>query len=157
MAIVKPLVEKDGEIERLQAGDTLDVNADCFTRVFTVTTSPGAPVYSDTNTSVNLAQANSEVTSDLVGIAKEAVSAGQPGPVCHDGVVNLTTIQWDAITGQVGGLTLASKYFVSNAASGLMLAQGNLAGIGAGEYVVEVGHAISDTELLVRKVHRIKR
>jgi len=158
MAVRKPLVEADGEVQTLQSGDSLDVDADTYERQFTPTVTPGQIVYSDSNTTVALAQANAVTTSEIVGVAKEAVTAGQNGPVVHDGVLELTTIQWDAVvTGGVGGLVVGTKYFLDNANAGMYLAAGNLGGIGIGEYVVPVGKAISSTEMLLYKDQRIQR
>lgn len=157
MAVKKPVVETDGELELLQPTDTLDTGADTFNRTFTATAIPGQVLYADSNTSVNLAQANSDTTSKIVGIAPAAVTASNPGAVSHDGLVQLSTIQWDAVTSQSGGLTLGTKYYLSDMTPGMMLPSGNLAGISQGEYVMQVGTAISDVEMLVQKVRRVRR
>ena len=157
MAVVKPLVEKDGEIERLQPTDSLDVGADTYQNIFTSTAIPGQPVYADSNTSVQLAQANASVTSKVVGIAKEGVTLGNPGPVVHDGLIELSTSLWDNVTGQSGGLTLGSTYYLSDVTAGMLLVQTNLATIGQGETVVPIGQAISDTEMLIKLRRTILR
>lgn len=158
MAVVKPLVEKAGEVETLQAGDSLDVGADTFQKQFTQITVPGQPLYSDSGTTVNLAQGNASSTSGVVGLSKEGVAAAANGPVVHDGVLALTTIQWDAaITGGSGGLVVDTKYYLDNANPGKLLSQGNLGGIGVGEYVLLLGRALSSTELLISKHQRILR
>ena len=155
MAVRLPLVQVDGEIQELQAGDNIDTAADTITRTFTATVVAGAVLYVDGNGSVDQAQANAEGTSQVIGLAKAAVTIGNPGDVSTDGTVTLTTGEWDVITGEAGGLTFDNKYYLSDAAAGRLLQEDNLAGLGAGEYVVEVGIGLSTTELQMRIRRRI--
>lgn len=157
MAIKKPLVyDGDGDIERLQSGDSLDLQLDNISRVYTATTVIGAPVYSDSATSVQKAQANARATSVVVGLAAESVTAAGTGDVITNGVLTATTGEWDAVTGETGGLTFSTKYYLSDATAGLILEKGNLSGITAGDILVELGVGISTTEMLVRIRRGIK-
>ena len=157
MAIKKPLVyDGDGDIERLQSGDSLETGADNISRVFTATTVIGAPVYADSATSVQKAQANARATAIVVGLAAESVTAAGTGSVITDGALTATTGEWDAVTGETGGLTFNTKYYLSDAAAGAILEKGNLAGLTAGDIMVELGVGISTTEMLVRIRRGIK-
>ena len=157
MATQIPLVEVAGEIQRLQPGDDIATNADQFTKTFTSLAVPGQIVYSDGNTSVELAQANADAPSKIVGISVAGVSAAASGAVQFAGPLTLTTGEWDAVAGTTGGLTAGLKYYLSDASAGDLLEEGNLTGITQGEYLVEIGRALSTTELLFQPSRRILR
>jgi hypothetical protein len=58
-----------------------------------------------------------------------------------------TTGQWDAVTGGSGGLVANTVYYLDAATAGKLTAT---APTTAGQYVVEVGMALSTTELLIK-------
>ena len=155
MAVKKPLVLTNGEIEQLQSGDTIDVQPDSFQATFTSTAIAGAPVYVDGGTSVDLAQATTSGVSDAIGLAATAVTAAATGTVIFNGVVTLTTAEWDAVAGTTGGLTAGSKYYLSDAAAGRIVEQGSIPTV-AGRFVVELGEALDTTDLIVTIRRRIK-
>lgn len=156
MAVRKPLVLDDNlEVQQLQAGDNIETGSDQLQRVFTAATAIGEVMYADGNGSVDKAQANAEGTSRVVGLAGEAVGAGLTGTLVTNGVLTATTGEWDVVTGEVGGLTVDQQYFLSDAAAGKLLQDDNLAGLGAGDYRVLVGIALSTTELRVGIQERI--
>ena len=155
MAVKKPLVLTNGEIEQLQSGDTIDVQPDSFQATFTTTAIAGSPVYVDGGTSVDLAQATTSGVSDAIGLAATAVTAAATGTVIFNGTVTLTTAEWDAVAGTVGGLTAGSKYYLSDAAAGRIVEQGSIPTV-AGRFVVELGEALDTTDLIVTIRRRIK-
>jgi len=157
MATQIPLVEVNGEIERLQPGDDIATGGSQVTKTYTATSIPGQVVYADFGTSVALAQGNADAPSKIVGLSPSAVTAAASGPVQYAGPVTLTTGEWDAVAGTTGGLTVGAKYFLSDVAAGMMLEQGALTGITQGEYLVEVGIALSSTELLYQPSRRVRR
>ena len=63
------------------------------------------------------------------------------GNIQSSGPLKLTTAQWDAVTGQVGGLTPDVTYFVDQATSGHIIAASGVSN-GAGTYATIVGTAI---------------
>lgn len=155
MAIKKPLVLTNGEIEQLQSGDTIDVQPDSYEATFTSTVIAGEPVYIDGGSSVDQAQANASATSDVAGLAATAVTAASTGTVIFNGTVTLTTLEWDAVAGTTGGLTAGAKYFLSDSTAGRLVEQGSIPTV-AGRFVVEVGEALDSTDLLVQIRRRIK-
>ena len=157
MATRVPIVEVSGELQRLQPGDDIATGASTFTKTYTSTAVPGQIVYADGNTSVDLAQANADATSKIVGIAPSGVTAAASGPVQYAGPVTLTTTEWDAVASTTGGLTANTKYYLSDTTAGMMLAAGSLTGITQGEYLVEIGRALSTTEFLFSPQRRILR
>lgn len=154
MALKKPVVITDGEFEQLQAGDNL-ADADLLMRAFTTTALIGQVVYADSAGNVDLAQANAAGTSIVVGLATEAVTAPASGAVQTDNVLALTTGQWDAVTGETGGLTVNKKYYLDDATAGMMLQDDNLSSLGVGDYIVQIGKALSTTEFLIDIEKRI--
>jgi len=139
-------------MQELPLADDLPIDADKLSRTFTSTVIPGEPVYVDGAGSVDEAQANAIGTSDVLGIAPAGVTAAATGQVVTDGVVTLTTVQWDAVAGTTGGLTAGAKYFLDPATAG-RLEEGSSAT--ATEYVVEIGEALSTTEMHVRPRRRV--
>lgn len=150
MAAKKPLVITNGQIEQLQSGDTLDA---VVTEVDLVTKTNdnagaiviGSPVYQKTNGNVDLGRANASGTVQLVGLVRDAsIAASASGSIQTDGVLTATTGQWDSVTGQTGGLTTGSVYYLSATTAGRLTTTAPSA---AGEFVVRVGLALSSTEL----------
>lgn len=154
MAIRKPVVLVDGELQNLQAGDNL-AEVDLLSRVFTSTTVVGEALYADLPGAVNKAQANAAGTSKPIGLAVEGVTAASSGAVQTFGVLVATTGEWDVVTGETGGLTVNAKYYLSDVAAGKLLQDDNLASLATGDYVVEMGVALSTTEMLINIQKRI--
>lgn len=153
MALRKPLVVNAGQLQQLQAGDTLDAPQSGGDVVVLTNDEVGAivigtPVYADTNDGVKKAKADAGATKSVIGVVKTAsIAAAGSGEVVINGIVTATTGQWDTAAGTTGGLTANTVYYLSAATSGLLTAT---APTTAGQYVVEVGIALSTTELLVR-------
>lgn len=153
MAKKKALVlGTDGEIEQLQAGDYIfDESYIVLTNGEATTVVVGAPVYmfgADTfKKANNAAIATSKViglVADIAGIATSAT-----GNIQEEGVMTLSTAQWDAVAGTTGGLAFGVKYFLGGA--GLLTATVPTSGINA-----PVGIAISTTELKL-SIERVVR
>lgn len=148
MAIRKPLViGSDGLIQQLQSGDTVGaIETGQVTLTAAAALTKGNAVYVPSAGNVNKARANAAGTSKVVGIVPNDISNGATGTVQVNGVVTLTTAEWDAITGQTGGLTAGSIYFLSAATAGLLT---TTAPSTVGQLVVRVGIALSATEMSV--------
>lgn len=149
MATRLPLVIVAGQIEQLQAGDTLDIRSDQF-QLINDEASPiviGAPVYSDANGGVKKAQANAAGTKDVVGlVAQTSIANGVAGAIVINGLLTATTAQWDAVTGDSGGLTFKSLYYLDPATAGKLT---KTAPSTTGQYVAVVGEAISTVDMKV--------
>lgn len=150
MAARKPLVINSGQIEQLQAGDTLvasvtEVDVVSKTNDNAGSVVIGAPVYQKSNGNVDKARANAQGTVQVVGlVADTSIAAAGSGNIQTDGVLVATTGQWDAVTGGSGGLTPGSPYYVDAAAAGLLTAT---APSTASQFVVRVGLALSSTDM----------
>lgn len=150
MATVKPLVlSASKKVQEIQAGDNLDQQADRHSTTFTSITIAGAPVYSDGAASVENAQADVDGTSRVVGLAATGVAALATGDFIFDGVISLTTGEWDAVVGTTGGLTADLCYFLSDAVAGRILEEGATVGLTGGDNITLLGTALSTTELLI--------
>lgn len=109
----------------------------------------GTPVcFSSSPDRVKKAKADALATSLVLGLATRAASAGQSNAVfCKYGqILELTTAQWDAITGGSGGLTPGDPYYLSDATAGMLT---TVAPSTSGHYIVLMGIAVSDTEMQV--------
>jgi len=155
MAIKKPLVITNGQIEQLQAGDTLDnPNAKTRTNNNAGAIVIGQPVYADSGTTVDLAQGDAQSTIRVSGlVADTSIANAASGSILVDGVLVATTGEWDAVTGEVGGLTAGANYFLSAATAGELT---QTAPTTTGEFVVRVGHALSTTEMEIEVQQPIK-
>lgn len=153
MALRKPLVLNAGQVQQLQAGDVLDAAVSAIDVVSETNdnASPiviGTPVYSKSDGDVDKARANASGTTRVEGLVRDAsINAAAAGNIQTDGILAATTGEWDAITGGSGGLTPGGVYYLSAATAGLLTAT---APTSVGQYVVEVGEAISSTEMLIR-------
>ncbi len=104
------------------------------------------PVYSSSGGVANKARANAQGTVAVFGLASELIAIGDDGSVKTVGPLTLTTAEWDALTGDVGGLIFGDWYYVSAAIAGHLVHDPN-APTGVGEFVVGLGQAISATTL----------
>lgn len=150
MASRKPLVIVNGQIQQLQAGDTLDatVSEQEIINLTNENASPiviGAPVYISANDTVDLAKADASGTTKAIGLVNQAsISSSSTGSIKTSGVLTATTTQWDAVAGTTGGLVAGTTYYLSAETAGLITAT---APTTVGQYVVVIGEAISSTEL----------
>jgi hypothetical protein len=100
-------------------------------------------VYVKSNGAVDKANAAASGTKAVLGLVGVAsISASASGVIQTDGVLSGTTGEWDAVTGETGGLTPGAVYYLSTTAGQLS----QTAPSGSGQYVTKVGMAISTTE-----------
>ena len=147
MATRKPLVLNSGQIEQLQSGDTLDA---AITEVDLVTMtngeasaiSNGEAVYTDAADDVKLALADAAGTARVLGLVKtDSIAASASGSIQIDGIISIA--DWTAATGSAT-LTSGSVYYLDNSTAGNLTSTAPTTG-----YVVEVGQAISTTEMAI--------
>lgn len=150
MASRLPLVVVNGRISQLPSGDTLNAQVN-EVDTFTLTNASasavpiGTPVYISAASACQPARANASGTCELAGLVRDAsIAASASGSVQTDGVLTATTTQWDSVTGQTGGLTPGSTYFLSSATAGRLTVTAPTA---TGEFVTRVGRALSTTDL----------
>lgn len=154
----KPLVIISGLVQQLPTGDTLDapvseVDVIALTNGSSSAATIGTPVYISAANTFQPSRANAALTAKVLGLVRDAsVAASSQGIVQTDGVLAATTAQWDAITGQTGGLTSGATYFLSAAVAGKLTTTAPTA---TNEYVLAVGEAISTTTLEIASQPRI--
>ncbi len=155
MAIRKPLVlGDDGLPQQLQANDAIaaPTNAPSIRPVANGEASTalvfGMAVYASAADTVKRGQANAKATSGIVGLVSDtSIAAGANGNICESGILIGTNAQWDAVvTGQTGGLTFNTLYFLDPANAGKLTATPPIT---AGQVNVLIGRALSQTELEV--------
>ena len=154
MAVKKALVITGGQIEQLQSGDNLDIG-----NMITKTNDQGGaivigqPVYV-VGTTVLLAIANAQASIRVAGLVLDLSVADQdPANILLDSKLTATTGQWDAVTGQTGGLTPGANYFLDPTTAGMLTLT---APTTVGQFVVRVGHALSATEFEIEIGQPIK-
>lgn len=154
MAVKKPIVITNGQLERLQPGDRLDLgNTTTRNNNSGGAIVIGQPVYI-TGTNADLAQANAQSTIRVAGLVLDtSVAAASPAEILTDGILTATTTEWDAVTGETGGLTAGADYFLDPANPGQLT---QTAPSAAGEFVVRVGHALSTTEFEIEVQQPVK-
>jgi len=116
--------------------------------IASVAIAAGTPCYLNGSGQAVPAIANSVPTAQVVGVAVLPAEAGAPVYLKTGGGVNLSTAQWDAIvTGESGGLTPGSVYYLSAATAGFIT---KTAPVGVGNVDLQVGIALSATALDVQ-------
>lgn len=151
MALKKPVVLSGTQLGNIQAGDTLDplytaplqswINGDVTAAVI------GAPVYLSGSATFTKARANAAATSRVAGfVAATSIAVSAQGVVQTSGPLLATTAQWDAVTGQTGGLTVDAFYFLDPASAGKIT---STAPTTTGQYIAPLGQAQDATTLLV--------
>jgi hypothetical protein len=148
MGLRKPLVVNltTGELEQLSPSDYLDERD--IINISNETGAPlvvGTPVYqSATANEVAKAQANAIATAKVAGLILDAsIADGATGGALTDGRITATTTQWDAVTGQTGGLTPGARYFLSAASAGMLTTTPPSVD---GQVIAPIGTARSTTE-----------
>ncbi len=153
----KPLVwGSDGRPEELTSADSLDAvvttkDSISLTNANAGSIAIGQPVYAKTTADqVDLARANASGTKNVLGlVADTTIASSAAGVIQTDGVLTATTGQWDTVTGQTGGLTIGSEYWLSGAAAGGLTSSVP----GSGNYLVRVGTAVSTTEMEISIIY----
>jgi hypothetical protein len=152
MASRKPLVMVNGQIQQLQAGDTLDAPV-TEQEILSLTNGNASPivictpVYVSDNDTVDKAKADASGTVKVIGLVNQAsISNAVSGSIKTSGVLTATTAQWDAVAGTTGGLTKDTEYYLSAGTAGLLTSTPTST---VGQYVAPVGIAISTTELKI--------
>lgn len=160
MPAYSPLVLVNGEFQQLQAGDTLNVVVSAADEATLTNSSAGAitigtPVYISAANACQPSRANASGTAKVIGlVSATTIAASATGVVRKDGTLVASTAQWDAITGQTGGLTPGSIYFLSSATAGrLVTTAPSTAGT---DWVVPVGVALSTTDFEIQIGDRVK-
>jgi hypothetical protein len=153
MAIRKPLVLVNGQLQQLQAGDVVQ----SFDILPQTVNEPGGLsfgqfVYNDGNDTIRKARANASGTKDVLGMVMNGtVPQGGTANVLLSGPAVGTTGQWDAQFGTTGGLAPRARYFLSDTVAG----QADInAPTADGSYVIEVGVGASPTELVLSAPYR---
>ncbi len=111
------------------------------------------PVCSTGVDTVTLASADNIATSYVLGLAIDAsIADGAEGSFQSDGSLIADAVDWDAVTGQVGGLTSGARYFLSLVAGRLT----TVAPTGSGEVWVPIGVALDARSLVINLQTPIK-
>ena len=146
MAVRKPLVVINGQLQEIPAGDSLsaasseeDVVAKTNGNAGAITI--GMPVYLKADGTVDKASAAASGTKRVLGLVRDAsIAAAANGNVQTDGV--LTSADWTDVAG-TATLTAGADYYLSATAGQLSAS----APSSAGHYVCYVGMAISTDTL----------
>jgi hypothetical protein len=148
MAIRKPVVMVDGQLQQLQAVDTLEGATSNIefgaTNSNAAAITVGQPVYVNGAGSVDLALGNAIGTAKVAGLVIDAsIAASAAGKIRHSGTISST--DWTAVTG-AATLTPGARYFLSKDNAGQLTTTAPNA---VGEVVTAVGVALSTEDLLV--------
>ena len=115
----------------------------------------GTPVYVSAAGSVDKAMADAMATKDVVGLVVDtSIASAASGDIQTGGLFTATTGQWDAVTGDTGGLTAGTQYFVDPDTAGLLT---DTAPITADDFVCPVGIALSTTEMIIAIHQTVKQ
>lgn len=109
---------------------------------------PGTPVCQsqDDDGTILPANAGDADTAYVVGILTGAGVEGNAVLTQFAGPLTLTTAEWDIITGDSGGLSRNTAYFLDTSDGKLT----TTAPAGGGDFVTPVGVGISTTDMLIR-------
>jgi hypothetical protein len=96
---------------------------------------------------VDEAQADAIGTKNVVGLVVDTtVLTGVAAGVQASGFFEATTVEWDAVTGDSGGLTAGEKYFLDPDTAGLLTLNASTT---EGDYIAAIGIALSATEFRI--------
>lgn len=105
----------------------------------------GTPAYVNGDGTVKKALADAIATAEVIGVVVDiTVAAAAEARLLTDGRLAATTAQWDAVTGETGGLTAGSVYYLDPTTAGKLT---TTAPTTEGDVVARVGKALSTTIL----------
>ena len=91
--------------------------------------------------------ADAAATKDVVGLVVDtSIASSATGDIQTGGLLEATTGEWDAVTGDAGGLTAGTQYFVDPDAAGMLT---DTAPTTVDDFVCAVGIALSTTEMII--------
>lgn len=107
----------------------------------------GMPVFAYSPTGVRRAVATeSSGAWKVIGLTINTVLQAGIGNFQAEGVLTATTAEWDAVTGDVGGLVANKTYFLSSTQVGKITMTPPT---GAGEYLCRIGVGYSSTSMYI--------
>lgn len=121
--------------------------------VDTVTITKGQPVYLFGNGTIKLARANGWPQTVVLGLARASIAPTASGEIQQHGILEATTTEWDAVTGQTGGLTPTTAYFLDKNTAGMMNVNAPVAQY---NYVMPLGYAVSLTRFDINRQRPVK-
>jgi hypothetical protein len=136
-------VDQYGRVTAGSAGSAVSSISSQLTNGEASSIAIGQAVYVSGAATVRKANANAAGTKDVLGIVGDTtIASSGVGSIITEGVVSATTTQWDAVTGQTGGLTTGAVYYLDNTTAGKITTTVPSTG-----YVCRVGIAVSTTLL----------
>lgn len=111
-----------------------------------VTIDKGQAVFISGNNEITLSKADSTSTATCFGIATEQITNTNSGNVAYGGVLELTTGEWDTVSGGSGGLSAGAEYWVSAATAGNIT---STAPTSPGQQQTSIGYGISTIKLFI--------
>lgn len=137
MAVKKPLVIVAGEIQQLQAGDSIgETQLVSLTNSDAAAFAIGEVAYIFAASSVKKARADALATMEAFYFAAAAIAPAAAGFFQSSGVL-----------AGLAGLTAGATYYLSPTTAGLITL---VAPTATGQYVIRVGKAVSATEFEIR-------
>lgn len=114
----------------------------------------GNVVYFDSSGDAVKAQADADVSALGVGFATGTIASAADGNFQLDGIMTASEAEWNAVTEEgSGGLTEGARYFISEITAGKIT---TTAPSGVGETVVQIGVAVSSTQLKITDTLQVK-
>ena len=139
-------------------GSGVDTNIVSATSGENSTLMIGQPVYSYQNGLIVMrAQGNNITTKSVWGLIADA--SVPPRAVCNvmlGGVLTATVQEWNAATGFGGGLVMDAPYYLSTSSPGRITPFGPPSIPGENLWAIQIGYAISSTQLKVEIQQSIK-
>ncbi len=138
-------VDTYGRVTSGSAGSGGVMTTDSFTNGEASAIAIGRAVYCSAAGQVRLGLANAESTSQIVGlVAATSINSSASGAIANSGFLAATTGEWDAVTGQTGGLTFGATYYLDNTTAGKITSTAPGSG-----FIVAIGIAMSTTKLSI--------
>lgn len=108
---------------------------------------PGMPIRIGTfgGAHVVASEANAISSAYVLGVATSENTNAGGLDYQSNGVVKLTTTEWDVVAGTSGGLAEGTMYYLSDTTAGNLLPRASI--VTSGHFLTQIGMAISATEL----------
>jgi len=110
---------------------------------------PGNVVYTTAISRFELAIGNGYPQTRAVGLSHFATGAGSAATVQTQDIITLLTTDWDAVTGQTGGLSIGAVYYLSQTSPGMLMTTPPVADPPNVRFNSRIGIALSATKLNV--------
>lgn len=113
-----------------------------------VTLYRGTPVYQSASNKIKKAKADNIITKNVIGfVSDESIPSSSIGLINCSLDQNASTLEWEGIVNNIGGLVPQTMYYLSSTSAGYMT---EVMPNTVGHFICELGYALTSTRFIFK-------